>query len=72
MSNVNEPAFPTAVGKDSDFGYSTGGLSKREYIAAQIFSGAVDNFTCGAQHLKAMAKYSVEAADALLAELEGA
>lgn len=79
MSNANEPAFPVIKTEwpNSNYHktYSVGGLTKREYFAAMLFqqflSGAVlpPGFDASEQ-LSFAAERAIEAADAIIAELE--
>jgi hypothetical protein len=78
MSNANEPAFPSQTheydGQGKVLQYDIGGLTKREHIAAMALQGWLATFTdpdCRALPDKC-AKFAVECADALLAELERA
>lgn len=63
--NANEPAFPRYYGD----GTAKDGLTKREWFAGLALQGLFSgmNFSIATPEI---AKMSVEAADALLAELE--
>lgn len=76
MSKADEPAFPvpeTAVGGQR----MRGGLSKREYFAAMAMQGMLANPEInkrarknGVYSPREYARWAVDSADALLAELE--
>jgi hypothetical protein len=66
--NKNESAFPQEVGV-GNFLKLEGGLTKREYLAMKIYAENIDPFDSHGQ-IKSWAKYSVQAADALLEALE--
>lgn len=74
IENKNQPAFPVLelkqLGDKMLLDCAAAGLSKREYFAGLAMQGLVSNpdikFSSTAENF---AKYSVEIADALLAEL---
>lgn len=77
MDNKNSPAFPTEVSitehgiAGPQIGSNTWmdlGLSKREYIAANVLPECIGLFS--PENPNEAAKLAVEYADALLAELE--
>lgn len=76
MSNANEPAFPVITTditpSDASVVYSTGGLTKREYFAAMAMQGLLACEATNEDSKEQIVESSVEMADALLDELDGA
>lgn len=73
MSRANEPAFPTPV--PEGFGYTVGGLSKREYFASMAMQGLLSanpklDTDDGHRALELIVKAAVMLSNALIAELE--
>jgi hypothetical protein len=66
MTNKEHYAFPVVVNENTD--YFHGGLSKREYFAAMAMQGLLTESQVLDNHDK-FAKFAVQAADALIAEL---
>ena len=60
----DEPVFPQTLAEDENF-RRVGGLTKREYIATQIFAATLASFS----EAQNAATACVKAADLLLAEL---
>lgn len=78
MTRANEPAFPNTFPLNDGGVAVTNGLTKREIIAAMAMQGILSGLTPELEDLKDvedwgadnLAKVSIFAADALLAELE--
>ena len=66
MINKESYAFPVVV--NENINYFHGGLSKREYFAAMAMQGLLTESQVLDNHDK-FAKFAVQAADALIAEL---
>jgi hypothetical protein len=67
---MKKSAFPIYVTGGPESGYHPG-MSLREYYAGQALAGLLANDTGPAGDWKKSAKDALEAADALIAELEG-
>jgi len=63
----NPPAFPVF---DSDGTIAVSGLSKKEYISAQIFSQTLQSYKVKDSEIVDKARLAIKAAEILIKELE--
>lgn len=78
MSSANEPAFPNLSAGFNNMWpevHGSGGLTKREYFAAMAMKGILSGVSEGAiaydgWNFDKISRFSVAAAESILAELE--
>lgn len=71
MINPNEPAFPDpARSREQTYKVYPSGLTIREYMATKFMAAWIQSYSAGSISGEELAKYSVNSADALIAELD--